>query len=367
MTGIVLLTGKEVAELFDDNLLSWNWQRWVTVNPRFAETLNRMLSHKPGGRYQRAVEVLEALDSINQPTAAKPDVSRMQTVAVGARKPDPVPVQPVQPPPRRQAPPVTPKADPVVDSPLAVILVGAAVVTLGGLGSWALVKAISNSSNSPSPPAQTVVTPTPTPDTDEPEVFSKRLNFGLSNTANVTGSLKENQTVQYSLRGEEAQVLTAVLVEENGVSLTVLGPNKELVDGAARRVSSYQGDLPFTGRYTIELNNLPGTPSAEYTLKVTLKDPVTATPTPSVEPTPDEPTQPPEENTPTPEAEQRPKLPNIPNIKIPDNIPTSIPTSIPTPKIPRIKIPSIKRPNPSEENKNNPEVEPTPESENSGN
>ena len=374
VTGIVLLTGKEAAELFDDNLLTWDWQRWVTVNPRFAEILNRMLSHKPGGRYQRAVEVLEAL-SINQPTAAKPDVSRMQTVAVGGRKPDPVqppqPVQPVQPPPRRQPAPVIPPqhSDPIGDSPLAVILVGAAVVTLGGLGSWALVKAISNSSNSPSPPPQTIVTPTPTPNTDEPEVFSKRLNFGLSNTANVTGSLKQNQTVQYTFRGEEEQILTAVLVEENGVSLTVLGPNKELVDGAARRVSSYQGNLPFTGRYTIELNNLPDTPNGEYTLKVTLKDPVRATPTPSVEPTPEvEPTQSPEENTQSPEAEQRPKLPNIPNIKIPNNIPTSIPTNIPTPKIPRIKIPSIKRPNPSEENRNNPEVQPTPESEsNSGN
>ncbi|BAY86250.1 serine/threonine kinase [Calothrix parasitica NIES-267] len=380
VSAIVLLTAKEPAELFDENLLVWNWQRWVTVKPRFAEILNRMLSHKPGGRYQSASEVSEALDTLNQSTnqstPAKPDISRMQTVAVG-RRPDPV-----QPSPRRQpAPVIPPPKDPVVDNPLAVFVIGAAVVLLAGLGSWALVTTIQNASNSrrpESPPPQTfdtplfTPTPTPTPQTDEPVVFSKRLNFGFSDTATVRGKLKENQTVQYTFRGDEGQVLTAVLVEENGVSLTVLGPNKEFVDSAARQVSSYKGDLPFTGRYTIELNNLPDIPTAEYTLRVTLEEPVQVTP--EIEPTPEpetEPTEPAVEQTPTPENTEKPKRPRI-------NIPTSFPTSIPSPKIPDvkipdvkipdIKIPSIKRPTPSQEEKRNkPEAEATPETEsNSG-
>ncbi len=368
VSAIVLLTAKEPAELFDDNLLTWNWQRWVTVNPRFAQILNRMLSHKPGGRYQSASEVLEVLDSLNQPTAAKPDVSRMQTVAV-ARKPEPV--QPPQPPPRRRPEPVIPppQKDPIVDSPISVIVVGAAVVLLAGLGSWALVTSIRNASNSrpESPPPQTFatpfLTPTPTPKPGEPDVFSKRLNFGLSDTATVKGNLKENQTVQYTFRGDEGQVLTAVLVEENGVSLTVLGPNKEIIDNVARQVSSYKGDLAFTGRYTIELNNLPDINQAEYTLKVSLKDPVTI---PEVEPTPTpdeiEPT-PPVEETPTPSAEKKRKLPNIPiptnfPTSFPTSIPTNIPTSIPDVKLPSVKFPSIKKPTPSPE-----EVEPAPETE----
>jgi len=368
---IVLLTAKEPAELFDDNLLVWNWQRWVTVNSKFAQVLNRMLSHKPGGRYQSASEVSEALENFNQSTAAKPDVSRMQTVAVG-RRPDPV-----QPPPRRQpAPVVPPPKDPIVDNVLAVGAIGVAVVLLAGLGSWALVTTIQNSSNPQpkSPPPQTFDTPlftptptsTPTPTTDEPVVFSKRLNFGFSDTATVKGNLKENQTVQYTFRGDEGQVLTAVLVEENGVSLTVLG-NKEIVDNVARQVSSYQGDLPFTGRYTIELNNLPDIENAEYTLRVTLKEPLRVTPDIDSTPTPEiEPTEPPVEDTPTPEATKKPEPPRI---NIPTSFPTSIPTSIPTPKIPDvkippIKIPSIKRPTPSQEEKRNkPEVEAAPEAE----
>ena len=61
VSAIVLLTAKEPTELFDDNLLTWNWQRWVTVNPRLTQILNRMLSYKPGGRYQSANEVVDAL------------------------------------------------------------------------------------------------------------------------------------------------------------------------------------------------------------------------------------------------------------------------------------------------------------------
>ncbi len=362
VSAIVLLTAKEPAELFDDNLLSWNWQRWVTVNSRFAQILNRMLSHKPGGRYQSASEVLEVLDSLNQPTAAKPDVSRMQTVAVG-RKPEPV--QPVAPPPRRRVEPVIPPPkDPLVDSPISVIVVGAAVVLLAGLGSWALVTTIKNASNSrpESPPPQTFETPflTPTPKQGEPDVFSKRLNFGLSDTATIRGNLKENQTVQYTFRADEGQVLTAVLVEENGVSLTVLGPNKEIIDNVARQVSSYQGNLPFTGRYIIELNNLPDIKQAEYTLKVSLKDPVT---TPDNEPTttPDiEPTEPSVEETPQAEKRKRPNI-NIPT-SFPTSIPTSIPSRIPDVKLPSVKFPPIKRPTPAPEERK-PEVEPAPEAE----
>lgn len=336
---IVLLTGKETTELFDDNLLNWNWQRWVTVNPRFAQILNRMLSQKPGGRYQSAMEVSEALDSLNQPTVAQPDLSRMRTVAVGGK------LDPVQPPhrqPDRVIPP--PRQDSVVDNPLAVGAIAAVVVAFAGLGSWVLVRTIQNASNSQtqSPPPQTFaspfLTPTPTP-LDEPVVFSKRLNLGLANTATIRGTLKANQTIQYTFEGEEEQSFTAVLVEENGVSLSVFGPNQELIDNAARQVSFYEGKLPFTGKYTIELNNLPDIQEAEYILRVRLREPVTTAPTPTEE------TPTPTEETPTPSD---------------DNVPNS---DSPGLSLPPIKVPSILKPTPSEDETINPTVEPTPDSE----
>ncbi|MEB3216511.1 MAG: serine/threonine-protein kinase [Nostocales cyanobacterium 94392] len=341
VSAIVLLTGKETTELFDDNLLNWNWQRWVTVNPRFAQILNRMLSHKPGGRYQSAMEVSEALDSLNQQGVGQPDLSRMRTVAVGGR------LDPVQPPrrqPDRVIPP--PRQDSVVDNPLAVGAIAALVVAFAGLGSWALVRTIQNASlsQSESPPPQTFASPflTPTPTVlDEPVVFSKRLNLGLSNTATIRGTLKANQTIQYTFDGQEEQSFTAVLVEENGVSLSVLGPNQELIDNAARQVSFYEGKLPFTGKYTIELNNLPDIQEAEYILRVRLREPELPTPTPT--PTQETPT--PTEVTPTPSD---------------DNVPNS---DSPSPSLAPIQVPSILKPTPSQDETINPTVEPTPESE----
>ncbi|MEJ1936628.1 serine/threonine-protein kinase, partial [Nostoc sp. NIES-2111] len=61
VTAIVLLTGKEASELFDENQLAWTWQRWVRVKPVFAQIINRMLAHAPGDRFQTAAEVSQAL------------------------------------------------------------------------------------------------------------------------------------------------------------------------------------------------------------------------------------------------------------------------------------------------------------------
>ncbi|MHC5727656.1 MAG: protein kinase domain-containing protein, partial [Nostoc sp.] len=85
VTAIVLLTGKEPRELFDENQLTWNWQRWVKVNPRFALVLNRMLNHLPSDRYQSAANVSQALQSLAQPSVSTPEVSNLQTMAVGRR------------------------------------------------------------------------------------------------------------------------------------------------------------------------------------------------------------------------------------------------------------------------------------------
>ncbi|MEM9926598.1 MAG: protein kinase [Cyanobacteria bacterium P01_D01_bin.50] len=366
---IVLLTAKEPRELFDDNLLTWNWQRWVTVNPGFAQILNRMLSYKPNARYQSATEVLEALDSLNQSTTAKPDVSRVPTVAVAGK-----PKLENSPPHRKANSVITPQGNSILDRPLAIGTIFAAVIVFAGVGSWMLVKNIRNisDSRSQSPPPQTfpspLITPTPKPTTNKPIVISKRLNFGLSNRVNFKGTLKADQIIEYTFRGEEGQRLTVVLVEENGVSLTVFGPNKELIDNAARGVSYYKGKLPFTGRYSIQLNNLPEITQAEYTLRIKLKKPVTATPkptpTPEIQPTPTPEIQP----TPTPEIQPTPTPEIQPTVPLVENTPTSPPVeSTPTPEstnpeIPPLEIFPTPKPTPTDEETNQPIVVPSPES-----
>ncbi|NJR76419.1 MAG: serine/threonine protein kinase [Scytonema sp. CRU_2_7] len=192
VTAIVLLTGREPTELFNDNQLTWNWQQWTRVNPQFAQVINRMLNYRPSDRYQSAAEVIQALQAIAQANVPNPNVSNMQTMAVGGRQPNPLP----SPSPNRPTPAIPPNNNnSLLDNPLAIGAIGSAVIILAGVGSWALVSSIRSQSNAPQEtPEQTfpspvvsggtTLTPTPTSTSSEPVVLSKRLNLGASNTAN---------------------------------------------------------------------------------------------------------------------------------------------------------------------------------------
>ena len=71
VSAIVLLTGKQPPELFDDEQFTWNWQRWTKVSPEFAALLDRMLSYRPSDRYQSVAEVAKALQSVIEPQPQK--------------------------------------------------------------------------------------------------------------------------------------------------------------------------------------------------------------------------------------------------------------------------------------------------------
>lgn len=58
---VVLLTGREPEELYNDKTQHWSWQEWVVVSPKFAQVLERMLLPNPNGRYATAVKVIHAL------------------------------------------------------------------------------------------------------------------------------------------------------------------------------------------------------------------------------------------------------------------------------------------------------------------
>ncbi|MBE9181790.1 serine/threonine protein kinase, partial [Oculatella sp. LEGE 06141] len=169
VTAIVLMTGKEPQDLYDDHSLSWTWQRYASSNisPNFAQVLNKMLSHRPGDRYQSVSEVAQALHLSANPAATLPaqpaspdlpsntEVSRMQTLAVG-RRPDPVSQSANYP---RRADPVIPepREESVWDNPWAVVAIAAGLAIVTGIAAWAVVSAVLNTSRQAAPP-----TPTPT-------------------------------------------------------------------------------------------------------------------------------------------------------------------------------------------------------------
>jgi serine/threonine protein kinase len=365
VTAIVLLTGREPQDLYDENQATWDWQRLVRVNPRFAQILNRMLNFIPSNRFQTASEVAQTLQLINQPNAVSntvnPNLSNLQTIAVG-RRPDPIP-EPTTP---NQPDPVipTPSSRSVLDSPLAVGAIGAAVVVLAGFGSWAVVSSIRNQPRQqavqtppqsfPSPVISegATLTPTPTPTaTAEPVVYSKRLFFGGSNIADIRGKLRANETIQYTFQGDEGQQLTATLAQQGEVLLTVLAPNREPIDGIAREVASYQGTLPFTGKYIIQLTPAPGLTETDYNLTVGLEKPVTPTPTQTrLEPTPTATAIP----TPTPTP--------TPSVEVPTSqFPTAKPTTKPTQQFPTQTIPNQQLRTPTDNSNNlSPILTPSP-------
>jgi len=329
VTVVVLMTGREPQELYDDRNLVWIWQRWVpNIHPDIAAVFNRMLSYRPGDRYQSVSEVAHALQSIIRgqaapslptPPSVKPtpqpippaspqsspkpnfqsELSQMKTLAVG-RQAEPTanyssPANPRTSPPR-PAPVISGYSSSLWDNPWAVLAIGLGLATVTGIAAWAIVSALLNSNQpapvvveslSPSP----IVTPSPSPvpsPTLTPDAKPVEYNQRLSLTPNgettrFEGSLRANESILYNFGASEGQTLTATL-EGEGVLLSVLKPDRQPVDDQAQRVLSWKGGLATTGDYAIRLSPVKGVAASDYHLKLSL-DPAQLLP-PSPEPTP---------------------------------------------------------------------------------
>ena len=342
VTSVVLLTGREPQELFDDKYLSWNWQRWAQVSPGLALVLNRMLSYKPDDRYQSVAEVAQALQALTSstnlqprpplpaipgpvptqqvapnPYPSTPGQSQMETMAVG-RRPDPIESGTTGTPStanRRNAVIPSPADSSIWDNPWAIAATGTVVALVAGMTSWAIVSYLraqhspvaSSPQQFPSPLISQSPTPTstasstPSPNSTEPVTYSQHLNLTPGRTTSLSGNLKANATVDYIFSGQQGQQLSATLAQE-GVLLTVLAPNQQPVDEDAQRVPRYRGTLPFTGEYDIQLGPVQGVAQSKYRLSLRLAS-VQPSPTPVPTLTPTTPT---ETLTPTPEATTTP-------------------------------------------------------------
>ncbi|KOP27901.1 serine/threonine protein kinase [Hapalosiphon sp. MRB220] len=103
-TVLVLLTGKQPSELIDDNTLTWNWRREISLSPTLGVVLDKMLSPIPQQRYQSAQQVLQVFNpppSYYPPTQppAPVRVSEPATAATLAVAPTPPSTQSTSPTP----------------------------------------------------------------------------------------------------------------------------------------------------------------------------------------------------------------------------------------------------------------------------
>ncbi|MBE9141542.1 serine/threonine protein kinase, partial [Nodosilinea sp. LEGE 07088] len=153
--------------------------------------------------------------------------------------------------------------------------------------------------------------PEPTPETS-PVEYDQNLAISPGQDRTVSGSLRSNETINYRVSALEGQVLLARMASE-GVLLTVLTPAGEPVEQSAERVRNWQGTLPASGEYTIQLRPVQGLDQSDYELEVSLS--AVPQPEPSVEPQPEpsvEPAPPATQPDPNPDAsvtEQRVQIP----------------------------------------------------------
>ncbi|NJP11730.1 MAG: protein kinase [Leptolyngbyaceae cyanobacterium RU_5_1] len=326
VTAVVLMTGREPQELFDDATMTWYWQRWVTVNPGFAQVLNRMLHYRPGDRYQSVSEVVQAIQAATvgspvQPVPAAPSStpgsvplpqsqptppqrSGMQTVAVGRRRATESAPSSAAANRRTASPTIEEPRSSLWDDPLAIIATGIGLVVLTGLGSWLIMRALLNSppsiptasptvtespTVSPSPSPTVSVTPTPKP--PEPIEYTKRLTVDLNNSVVQRGDLKSNEAIAYIVNAGQGETLEATINGEN-VLMTVLAPDGKPIDDRAERVSYWRGTLPYNGDYLLKLQPTSGADRGRYELEVSLKSAPEPSPSPTESPSPEPPAPP---------------------------------------------------------------------------
>lgn len=309
VTVLVLMTGKEPHELFDDTTLSWNWQPFTQVSDPLATVLNKALSYRPSDRYQSVSEMAQALQQggstravssgapqspTRRPPPKQQSVSEMRTVAVGGI---PTATQAgttdmgstrsastgVRTTASRTQVVTSPKAQGGMDNPLALAAMFLGATALAGFGGWATVNYVLK----PDPPNQNeVIQPLPppeelenqnTPDTPEPKPlepeeptnYTSALELAEGDQKTVEGGIKKGDTVNYEFEGKAGQTLRTALTGD-GVVLSVLdAAGKELRGG--RRVSDWQGELPEDGRYTVQVRTARGTDQSTYGLTLGLE------------------------------------------------------------------------------------------------
>ena len=308
VTAIVLLTGREPQELLDDNTMTWHWQRWCQVSPGFAQVINRMLSYTPAQRFSSATDVSGSLANLAQPgqsgipqTIAPSDLasmpskaavgSQMATVAIG-RDYEPEDNRDLAPRPSgKRSPAAIPERNTLWDDPWAVGLIAVGLISLVGISTYLVTSALRAKPpvtettpplvvTEPTPKPKPIVEPPPKP-IAPPISFEQKLELTAGKPLTRSGNLKSNQTANLTFSGKQGQTLDAA-VNGEGVLMTIFSPEGQPINDRAKRASSWNGALPLTGEYNIQLKTVKKLDSSDYQLDLDLKDPPKPAPEPTI-------------------------------------------------------------------------------------
>lgn len=321
VTAIVMLTGRQPGELFDSVNFLWRWRPWIPqVTEPLASVLDRMLSLRPTERYAAASDVLQALQgrdpagatwaaAVNRPdlnpsNAMPAPPSQMATIAVGRPAQSTYVAGSADPraghssSSRRAIAPDDPEIrSSFWDDPLALGALGVGLVALAGVGAWSIQAWLQGRSIPTPTPSITMTveprtpTPAPTPTAtatataQAPTAYSQQLALVPGQAQALQDSLAENATLTYEFQGQEGQTLTTALRGE-GVLMTLLGPNQKPLDARSERVLRWEGTLPYSGPYFLQLRPVRGVGSQDFRLQIEVQNPPTPTPTETTPPEP---------------------------------------------------------------------------------
>jgi serine/threonine protein kinase len=322
VTVVVMMTGRKPESLIDKSTMTWKWHQWVpTLTPWFAKILNKMLSRSPNSRYQSATEVAQALRSVSDFVGSGATQQESQTGDLGQTTGmlrsrtgynngtngtgGNVPLSRV----KRTTTIESPKTALNVKSqnPLRGILStpwGTALIAAGAfvcvlipllllIRSLVPNKPVKIDAQNPAPvtnnspvpvatnaPTQassqvtpSLVSPSPIASTAPiPAATAESLALEVGKPTLKEGTLNPGQTLVYSVTLQAGQQLKATLTPTPaGATMNILAPNQANVDVYAKNTVNWQGNLPLSGEYRIEIVSPAGTTTgSNYKLEATV-------------------------------------------------------------------------------------------------
>jgi serine/threonine protein kinase len=331
VTVVVMMTGRKPESLIDKSTMTWKWHQWVpTLTPWFAKILNKMLSRSPNSRYQSATEVAQALRSVSDFVGSGTAQQESQTGDLGQTTGmlrsrtgynngtngagGNVPLSRV----KRTTTIDSPKTalnhksqNPlrgIMSTPWGTALIAAGAFVCVLIPLLLLIRSMvpnkpvkidaQNSTpvtnNSPAPvanaptqvPSQvtpSVVSPSPIAATTPiPAATVEALALEVGKPTQKEGTLNPGQTLVYSVTLQAGQQLKATLTPTPaGATMNILAPNQANVDVYAKNTVNWQGNLPLSGEYRIEIVSPVGTTTgSNYKLEATVNAAAPAAATP---------------------------------------------------------------------------------------
>jgi serine/threonine protein kinase len=338
VTVVVMMTGRKPESLIDKSTMTWKWHQWVpTLTPWFAKILNKMLSRVPNSRYQSANEVAQALRSVSDFVGSpagkvehrlaevdrpnNPSYPRPAYANNGAQngQNESVPLSRIKRPTgintSHQSTSNNTPQNPlrgILNTPWGVALgAGAAALVFIIIPIFLISRSMTVPSTgtkpSPSTPIETTPataitpgstpTPPPPPVTANPTVAatatSEPLTLEVGKAIVKEGTLNPAQSIVYTIPLQVGQQLKATLTANPpGATMNILAPNQANVDVYAKNTVNWQGNLPLSGEYWIEIVSPPGSAASNYKLDAILSNSLPPT-APSASPVAPPPTIPP--------------------------------------------------------------------------